>query len=500
MFANIKYQMIDWGNSIDNVKWFGKDKNKTFGFFLDEKDRQCVINEYPEVAIRSAKIQPPLTKKTIIKETDDHGNNIMWIGMIKTENSNKSADEALNLAEELKDVKSSQKVMFVVSCAPKNEQLVINVIKKVYPNFQPDIEDKLINECHNDKKNYLKEVEKQLNDYIEMYKPNSNYNIEFHLDCDEKEIDDIARKCQYLYKPEARGFTETASSFIQAIGRGLIVLTDYGYCTEKDYKNGGRFSNAVILGEKYKKDATNYEKAKIRLTGDKAYEKIIELESDKEKKEKTIKAVNDLYKRKFKPNVVKKLTQLHIDTIDSENFDSKTTDVNNLLNNKNIATNLKNEELFYIKSKEKYNKTERKNYLIREKMVQIKNICFELMAELGLEIDDVVKVFDTAKRNNGFTNSKKAMKEIENDEKAEKLKEFSVLFQYYTSQNDILSPRENKNGDRNQNVGLRTKRVLDIFGSGDNLKNFLTKNTSRLELNNKQADISNINLDNPIEK
>ena len=286
LFANIKYQMIDWNNDISGVDWFGKDKNKTFGFFLDEKDRQCVINKYPEVAIRSAKIQPPLTKKTNIKETDTHGNNIMWIGMIKTENSNKSANEALNLAKKIKDAKSLQKVMFVVSCAPNNEQSVIDVIKKVYPNFQPNIENKLRNECYKGKKNYLKEVEKQLNDYIINDKPNYDYNIEFHLDCDEKEIDNIAMECQYLYKPEARGFTETASSFIQAIGRGLIVLTDYGYCTEKDCRNGGRFSNAVVLGERYGKHIEDKEKAKIRLTGNKAYEKIIELEKDKGKKKK----------------------------------------------------------------------------------------------------------------------------------------------------------------------------------------------------------------------
>ena len=47
--------------------------------------------------------------------------------------------------------------------------------------------------------------------------------------------------------------------------------------------------------------------------------------------------------------------------------------------------------------------------------------------------------------------------------------------------NDILSP---KSADPNKKqVGLRTKRVLDLFdGAVQNFKNFLTHNTTQLQL------------------
>ena len=61
------------------------------------------------------------------------------------------------------------------------------------------------------------------------------------------------------------------------------------------------------------------------------------------------------------------------------------------------------------------------------------------------------------------------------------MKEFSKLFQYYADQNDILSP---KSADQNKKqVGLRTKRVLDLFGGAiQNFKDFLTHNTTQLQL------------------
>ena len=79
------------------------------------------------------------------------------------------------------------------------------------------------------------------------------YNIDLFLDQNPQEIEDFAKQCSYLYKPESRGFSETLSTMANAISKGLIVVSDTGYMTEKDYCEHGRFRESLVLGEKYKK-------------------------------------------------------------------------------------------------------------------------------------------------------------------------------------------------------------------------------------------------------
>ena len=226
------------------------------------------------------------------------------------------------------------------------------------------------------------------------------------------------------------------------------------------------------------------------MNGEEAYKKIMEIENDPAKKQRLIDATFDLYERKFHPKVVKKLWELHIDSIDGEKFDNKKTTVFNSLDNgnfiiRNITHPNEEKEVAYIRNKNKYKQNGRQNFVVREKMVQVKNICFQLMAELDLSIDDVCIVFDLASQYQGFTNSEKAMTQLNNiiqdQNKIKKMKEFSKLFQYYANQNDILSPKSA--GPGKQQVGLRTKRVLDLFnGSIQNFKDFLTQNTTELHL------------------
>ena len=483
LFCALKYQEIAWYNKTKKcLDWFANDKNNhNFGICVTEKDRQHLIKAFPKTALNTVHIQHPMIHTTkITKDTKKLGNNIMWLGAFK-DISFDSYIEAIKLAKTLKTNNKKQKIFIVGVFKPDSRQEDIGrLLQLVKTTFNLNTEE-LVKELKNNTDD--KQLEKVLNDFLE--KQEYSDNIEFKFNCDESEIDKIAEQCDYCYKPEARGLSETASVFSEATSRGLIMLADYGYVTEKDYVNGGRFSKAVVLGDKYEKGSTNKVKQEIRFTAAKAYDKIMEIEKDKELKKELIKNTFDLYEKRFKSDVVKKLYELHIGSLDSEKYSDETNINNNLDDNNLIFDN--NKEIALIRKKDKYKDKERRKYVVREKMLEIKNITFALIAELGLEIEDACEVFKIAKKHNGFTNSKEAMELLKkycenNANKIERMKEFSKLFQYYANQNDILSPKS-FGPEGNKVVGLGTKRVLDFFnGNTKILQNFLTKNTTELQL------------------
>ena len=180
---------------------------------------------------------------------------------------------------------------------------------------------------------------------------------------------------------------------------------------------------------------------------------------------------------------------MNINSFDNKTFDNKKiSQIHNSLDKNNcILSDAKklNQKVAYIRDRNKYKQPNRQSFVVREKMIQVKNICFELMAELDLTITDVMRVFITAHSCGGLTNNKKAIQDlnynVKDENKIKKMKEFSRLFQYYANQNDILSP--NSSNKTKKQVGLRTKRVLDLF-NGDvyALIEFLKENTTNIQL------------------
>ena len=498
IFCNLKYQENAYNNTTkNNLGWFANpqktcNNEHVFGVCLTERDRQHLIKAFPKTSLNTASIQVPnviktdITKQYVKNKKESENNNIMWLGIWKAATAPDSLKEALRLAKMLHDSKTKQKVIIIISGNDNHIRYLYDFIHKCFPDFN----------CNPDSfKTDTKTAARKLGEAFRQYMrngetKNTEYNIDFFLDQNPEEIDEIAKQCSYLYKPDQRGFSETASAFANSVAKGLIVITDRGYMTEKDYYGNGRFRNAVILGSKYKKGAKLYDKIQTRINAEEAYKKIMELENNPAKKQQKIDAVFDLYERKFNQKVVKKLWELHLDSIDGEKFNNQdTTVLNSLDNNNRIVRHITDEreerEVAYIRNKNKYKQNGRQNFVVREKMIQVKNICLQLMAELDLSIEDVCTVFGLASSHHGFTNSEGAMMALEalqaDEEKKEKMKEFSKLFQYYADQNDILSP---KSADPNKKqVGLRTKRVLDLFdGEVQNFKNFLTHNTTQLQL------------------
>ena len=110
------------------------------------------------------------------------------------------------------------------------------------------------------------------------------------------------------------------------------------------------------------------------MTANVAYEKIIEIENNPQRKQQLIDATFDLYKRKFNPEAVKKLWELHLNSIDGEKFDNKKTTVLNTLDNnnrivRNIADERHEREIAYVRNKDKYKQNGRQNFVVREKMI-----------------------------------------------------------------------------------------------------------------------------------
>ena len=494
ILCNIKYRNIEYENNTkDNFNAF---KNRNFGVFLTEKDRQFAIKFIPEMALKSTHIQVPTTQDTTITKEErinnakNHTNNdIMWIGLYKSAKvTGNNLTHALELAKKLHDEGKTQKVKLIIGFADKKDEITINTaikfIQDIYKNFKPDTSKQ---EYKKDGK--YRQLHDDLQKYIQDNNPAIEYNLEINLNRSEQETNEIAKTCQYLYKPEARGFSETSNALTNAVGRGMIVLTDTGYMTEKDYRKNGRFANAVVLGEKYPKGSSKEAKRLIRLTSDQAYNKIMEIENNPEQKQKLIEATYDLYNRRFNPEVVKRIWESHINSFDNKTFDNKKiSQIHNSLDKNNcILSDAKklNQKVAYIRDRNKYKQPNRQSFVVREKMIQVKNICFELMAELDLTITDVMRVFITAHSCGGLTNNKKAIQDlnynVKDENKIKKMKEFSRLFQYYANQNDILSP--NSSNKTKKQVGLRTKRVLDLF-NGDvyALIEFLKENTTNIQL------------------
>ena len=456
LFHEVKHPYYAFGIEVEcNIK---PCLSQDFIIFTTEKDRLHAIKKIPSIALKSTAIPVPITVP--VKKSNNNaarGNNVLWFGMIK--DYYKGINDAIELARIFQNRGSSQKVIIAGSAIKRDVNTVITAIQEIYPSFCSKGLD-------------IQTVKKDYNNFMATNQTPAKLPVEFHLDVTSDELDTLSCKCQYLYKPEAKGFCDSNSAAINMMARGLITLSQIGYCTDKDYIDGV-YKDSVILGRKYNETE---DKLQTRLLPQEAFNNIQELECNKQQKDEIIKKSQDLINTRFNPEVVQRLTQFNINSISNEKFQNHQLSINNVMNNNIVKTKASN-DLFYLRGKDKYNSNKRKNFVVREKMIQIKNIIHKLMAELNLEYDDVINVFQLAKQNNGFTNSQQAMYTIKNNPKKEYLKKFSSLFQYHADKNDILSP----NNPSSNRVGLRTKRVLDMFGNNNQtMLKFLQQNTTQL--------------------